>query len=350
MSNIKALNNYKIDGDLLVSLLDVYKLIGTNPIFIDKFGEREPYMQIDCLNKSCFLLNDFFGLCSNKERIRLIITKDSEPRNHQEKSLANLKKILQDIILKANDENYVFNNIDFLDYLTMLYGKEAKINTKEFNVNNPNKKSVRYFYNLCCDEYNQMIKTKGYEPIIISSVLLLEMYNLRPYEKYNEQAFILMFYYFLLKSEINSFKYLSFFETYLKNRDVILNYINAASIHYDTGTLYFNDFVRYIIKLIKESYQELALIANSIIQEKRAYKHDNITKAIMEDLPAIFSKEDVKRFFPNSSDSTIVRALNALKEKRYITPLGSGRGAKWQRIVDKNDPIYLFGGIDENND
>ena len=74
----------------------------------------------------------------------MIITKDSEPRNHQEKTLEKKKKILQDIILKANDENYVFNNIDFLDYLTMLYGKEAKINTKEFTVNNPNKKSVSY--------------------------------------------------------------------------------------------------------------------------------------------------------------------------------------------------------------
>ena len=92
------------------------------------------------------------------------------------------------------------------------------------------------------------------------------------------------------------------------------------------------------------------MIFSNVKQENRALKKDNIQKAIIEDLPTIFSKEDIKKLYPTASDSTIVRALNALKDKNYIIPLSSGRAAKWKRLVNADDLIYILGDNNDNQE
>ena len=150
------------------------------------------------------------------------------------------------------------------------------------------------------------------------------------------------------RCQIDSFKYCSFFKLYYSYQTKILDSINSGSVNYDSGTIYFNDFVKVIAEMISTSYAMVEEMIKGIKQEKRAFKHDNITRSIMEDLPRVFSKADIKKLYPNASDSTIVRALIELRDKNFITPLGSGRSACWQRIVDKNNPRYLFG--DNDND
>lgn len=348
MSNLNSITNYKIDGHLLNSLLSIYKLIGTNNYLAEKLSSRDEAVKKNTLEENCAILNNRLSLCDSKERSRLIITKDSKPLNLQEKSLAELKWVLKDIEIHQSG-NEPLNIIDLLDYLKRIYGKHIKLNTQEYSLNNPNKKSVRYLINNLCDEYNQLRLNNAYEPIIISSIFLMEMYNLRPFDSYNEPAFLLMFYILLRKCEIMSLNYTSFYALFLKYEIEINEVINSGSVNYDSGVLYINDFVKLVIRMIQESYSIVDEMANKVHQEKRAFKHDNITKSIIEDLPRIFSKEDVKRLYPNASDSTIVRALNSLKKKNFITPLGSGRGARWQRLIDKNSLIYLFGESNEDN-
>ncbi len=343
MSNIMGIQNYKIDGALLYKLVNIYKLIGTNNFISESFAAKDSYIQKECIEKSCILLNNMFNFCSAIDRSRLVITKDSKPKNYQEQSLYNLKQVLIDIFNKAKEPQSILNPMDFVDYLKKIYGKQIKISTNEYSINNPNKKSVRYLFIKLCDEYNEVIQKKNYESLIISFVFLMELYNLKPFEEQNELAFILIFYYLMLKCEIAPYKYLSLVEIYKDNKEQLLDLINNGSVNYDTGVLYFNDFVEYNLKLIEQNYKKLNKILAEIKQENRAFKHDNISKTIMELLPNIFTKEEVKKYHPDASDSTIVRALNALKDKKYITPLGTGRSAKWQKLIDINDPRYLFG-------
>lgn len=338
-----SLKNFKMSGELLFSLLSIYKLIGREELYLNQFDDREPFIKADTIAKDCFTLNSYFDLCSNKDRTRLILTKDSEPRNSYEKQLKGLKDSLVRLRKFAEENDSIYNSVDILDALKLIFSKDISFSNEKFDINNPRKSSRRHLFEEAIDEYNEAFTNKTFEPITLSCMLLMKMFNLRPFSKQNEAAFILSYYYLLLKAGVHSFKYVSFMDIYLENRKEIEKSIAFGSVNFDSGTLYYNEFIKMTIKIITLSYNKLDEIYLNIKQENRALKKDNIQKTIMEDLPTIFSKEDVKKYYPNASDSTIIRALNSLKEKKYIMPIGTGRSAKWQKLVNPNDAIYLFG-------
>ena len=194
------------------------------------------------------------------------------------------------------------------------------------------------------------IKTKltVLHPLILTSILIMEMYNIKPYSEYNELAIILTYYYLLLKCGIVSFNYVSFFKMFFENKEEVFSLISKGSINYDQGTIFFYEFVKYTLNLINKSFNKLNEIENKKVS-KTAHKSDVIEQSILMNLPDLFSKEDVARLNPSVSPSTIMRVLKKLHEKNYIIPLGTGRSAKWKKLYDPNKKEYAIGAFDNEN-
>ena len=60
-------------------------------------------------------------------------------------------------------------------------------------------------------------------------------------------------------------------------------------------------------------------------------------------MPVYFTKDDVRRYHPDASDSTINRILFKLRDDGIIMPLGKGRSARWMKLINENDPKMIFG-------
>ena len=76
MNNFDYLKNYQIPGDLLLDLLDLYKIIGYteayNKIYKDDFLVDYNH----ALEEDCFAIVNYLKIKVSYERQRLIITKD----------------------------------------------------------------------------------------------------------------------------------------------------------------------------------------------------------------------------------------------------------------------------------
>ena len=349
MNNFDYLKNYQIPSDLLLDLLSLYKTIGKKETYSNIYKEDFLVNYNSSIEEDTFELVKYLGIKVSFERQRLIITKDYTPKNKDEQMIAQIKKMIISIRSNALEHQYSINSVDILDLLKRIYGPLVKINSNEFTIQNVKNKSVRYKFNTILDHYDNAISSNLYEPLILTSILIMEMYNIKPYSEYNELAIILTYYYLLLKCGIVSFNYVSFFKMFFENKESVFNLISKGSINYDQGTIFFYEFVKYTLKLIKDSFDELDKIEKKKIS-KNAHKSDVIEDTILKNLPDLFSKEDVQRLNPNVSPSTIMRVLKKLNDLNYIMPLGTGRSAKWKKLYDPNKKEYVIGVDYENTD
>lgn len=345
MSNLSALENYNINSSELKKLLSIYTLIGEDAFFKFNYKSKLDLFTTKAIVKDSKQIVKLLNLNVSTDRVRLLLEKDSSPKTTSERSVKGIYKVLNNIFTKSSlsDDDSLINSSDILDYLKLITLDNVKFNTNDFLVYGDNKKSVRYKFNEVLDEYQDLYITKKYENLMMVSCVLMELYNMNPYTNYNKLAFILTFEYLLLRCNIYCFKYTGFLDLYLKYESSFIDAISKGSINFSNGVLFIGPFFNLLLDFILEGFSNLSNVKGAEEILPNALKSDLIEQAIIYDLPSLFTKLDVKKMFPDVSDTTIMRVLTKLKNDGYIIPLGTGRSAMWQRIVDKNDKKIIFG-------
>lgn len=347
MNNYEALTNYMLPSNILNKMLEVYKYIGQNQTFDKELGDSKFYLIEQNIERETFILASILNLNISENRMRLIITKGSNPNNQEEKILVELKEVLR--IIQKDALNHTFNGSDILTYLNRIFGKNShKFTNRNYDelleVRNKVTKpiSIRLSYEKMLENYHINFMKKTYEKIYLAVITYLETVLMKPFSDHNELAGLLELYYMLLRSEINVFKYIGFFEIYLKNKENFDNEIRLSFINFPTSHLQLNGIVELVFDCIISSYKELTNILKEQSFDKRMHKSDGIEQTIAS-LPSTFSKEDIRIYHPDVSDSTINRALFKLRDENYIKPLGKGRSARWVKLVNEDDPKNIFG-------
>ena len=171
MNNFDYLKNYQIPGDLLLDLLDLYKIIGYTEAYNKIYKDDFLVDYNNSLEEDCFAIVNYLKIKVSYERQRLIITKDYTPKTKEETMIASIKRVLISIRSNAGDLKYPINSVDILDLVKRIYGPIIKINSNDFTIQGKTNKSVRYKFNTILDDYDTAISAKIYEPIILSSIL-----------------------------------------------------------------------------------------------------------------------------------------------------------------------------------
>ena len=97
MNCISKLDHYIIPNDIVVTLSKIYRFIGNNEFYINTLGS-DLYRVIDTtVQKDAYFLSKILKLDISEARARLIIEKNSSPRNKEENTLYNLKDTLSAI-------------------------------------------------------------------------------------------------------------------------------------------------------------------------------------------------------------------------------------------------------------
>lgn len=343
MDNFEALSHYSIPSDVLKKMLSIYKLLGKNIEYSKLLDEKKTFLESDVIEKDTFFACRLLNIKVSDQRLRLLITKDSKPANKTEEQIVGLKKVF--IRLHQNAKDLLpFNGSDILDDLNLVYGKKSVSFSKEnFIIKNERPKSIRLKYENILDEYHLFKKEDRFEKIFLSVITFMEIENLKPYTKHNELASIIALYYMLLTSEVDAFLYVSFIEKYFHLQSKIKEEVLKGSINYFERYLIVSDVVRIIYQMILDSYLEIDEMVKKYYFSQRAYKSDVIEQTVLKQMPVYFTKDDVRRYHPDASDSTINRILFKLRDDGLIMPLGKGRSARWMKLIKEDDPILVFG-------
>ena len=111
MSCLLNIDHYTIPNDIVVSLTKIYKYIGKNDYYLDTIGNDISRVIDQTVEKDTYYLSKVLNLDISEARTRLIINKDSSPRNKDETTLFNVKDILLSIQLKYDNLGYQSNDI-----------------------------------------------------------------------------------------------------------------------------------------------------------------------------------------------------------------------------------------------
>lgn len=94
MDNFEVLNHYSIPSDILMDMLSTYKLLGKSDAYKNQLLEQESYIQNEVLEKDTFYAIKLLKIDNiSDNRLRLLLLKNSLPKNKQEEVVLDLKKI-----------------------------------------------------------------------------------------------------------------------------------------------------------------------------------------------------------------------------------------------------------------
>lgn len=344
MTNFDNLKQYILPSDLLLDMLNIYKLIGKNSIYEESLKKNINSIENATLERDVYFLSLLLNINVTDNRLRLIITKNSTPRNNDERIVKGIKTVLTQI--KASVKQYDFNSSDLLSYINTIYGEKfAKFSTSMVKGDRRKRipdQSLRLKINNVLDDYHVYFEKELYERIFLSLMAYTELININPFTKGNEVASLLALYYMILRCEVDCFRYNSFYETLYENYEAFKKEEVAASMNYREGFVQIFGLARFIYNLIDKSYTKLEAIIKEYSHEESVNKSDNVENTIYQ-LPNIFTKDDIRSAHPFVSEATINRILVKLRDEEYITPLGKGRSAKWIKTqkngLNYNQPI-----------
>lgn len=334
MSCITNINRFIIPNDVISSLTKIYKFIGKNEYYKKSLSNDYNRVIEQTVERDSYFLAKLLELDISDSRMRLIITKDSNPRSVDETTLYNIKETLmmfqkkyQSLTIKSED---LINMINYIySSKTIKYGYEHQ--EKKDIIQNQQLKSKR----ITIDEINEIViksvENDEFEEIVLYLHYYLDFYNLQPFDSKNDCAAFLVLYLLILKSNVDSFKYISFFEMIYNNYNEFIDEVKKASLNWEEGYSQTIRFIRFMIKLFLESYIKTDNIIIDYANDQNINKSDNIENTISK-LPKIFTKDEIRLIHPYVSESTINRTLSKMRNENTIKPLGKGRSAKWIKL------------------
>lgn len=333
MTCTKNINKFIIPNDVITTLTQIYKYIGKNDIYKEASGSDYQRIVSQTIERDVYFLSKLTYLDISDTRLKLIITKNSEARNREEKILQNLKEVLT--IYLQNPNKFGLSASELNNLINYLYPnqnikydvlKEEKKNVYHL-VNNGSKREI-------IEELNQYITSEeasNIEPIITYLNYLIDLYALKPFTNNNDLLFYVIMYLLLLKADVKAIHYVSLFEAIYENNTEFTDSLQEAIYNYNEGLPQILPFIRFTTKLILKLYERTNKIIEAYKDEATNPKAETIENTIMN-LNNIFTKEEIRLVHPYVSESTINRVLLKLRDENIIRPLGKGRSAKWIKI------------------
>ena len=325
MSCIENINRYIFPNDVINSLTNIYKYIGKNDLYQEiTVGSMNKIVE-QTIQRDAFFLGKILKIEISDTRLRLIITKNSTPRNKEENTLFTILEILNDI--QTTYKKYSLQSTSLLNMINYIYENQSiKFDNRTDLPFGP--KDKREFVDYLS---NELETQDDVEKITLYLNYFIDMYNAKPFTSNNDTLTYLVLYIVLLKANIDAFKYISLFEMIYNDFDDFKAKLLDASYNWREGISQPTTFIRYMLKLIVASYRKADGIITEYKIDQNITKCDNIENTIYS-LPNIFTKDQIRADHPYVSETTINRALQKLRDENKIKPLGKGRSAKWIKI------------------
>ena len=325
MSCIENINRYIVPNDIITLLTKVYMHIGKNEIYDEATKSSISKIKEQTIERDAFFLGKILQLDLTETRLRLIITKNSAPRNREETILFNIIEVLTGI--QNNFDKYNIRSNDQFNMVNYIYqNQNIKFDVKQ----NINGRSKRLFL----DEITEVVymNKTNIENIILILNYFVDIYNLKPLTNKNDLSSFITLYILLFKANLSTFHYVSFFELVYNSLSDFEDKLLDVSYNWNEGIAQPTSFIRFMLNLILEAYNQTEKIVSEYKIDQTISKGDNIEQTI-KTLPHVFTKDQIRQFHPYVSESTINRALQKLRDENKISPLGKGRSAKWRKIT-----------------
>ena len=347
LANIKRIN-YR--NDEVMKLIKLYQYKGKEFYYHNILKADRQYIAKQTIAKDTFFITKLLNLNITENRLRLLINKNSAPKTNDEKIVANIKKILEISVESAHDFELIPNGV--LSLASRLYKdvKQVKFETSKVSyqqnlLTEYKNISKREDVKQILDLYTDLLSTNQYEIVSLVVNFYIDFINIKPFKNDTEITGLLLIYVLLFRECFDINMYESFFEFIYNNYQEFNQHVIAANYNWASGFAHTEPLTEFIINHLLENYEKLEKLIRDYEYDSKLNKSDNIENTIYR-VPQIFTKDDIRAKHPYVSDSTINRTLQRLRDEGKISPLGTGRSAKWMRVTQTPERFNPYTQLD----
>lgn len=342
MNAINNMDRIQLNKQTINLLLMVYEYRGKTLYFENLFERDEKAFIDNNLIANTYSLGKYLELDLTDARMKLLAKRDLVAKNKEEQLFLNIKKALALLLSNANSLEMHANEITSL--IKLLSNDSYKIDFKKGEEEGEGLTKIRASrvkhkqLEVLMDKLNQLINKKEDELIHLIVNFFVDFNNLHLIEPHSELVSIIMLYGLILQY-FKVFKYINFFGELDKIKKDFKNAQTQSNYYWDTGFAQTDMLTKLLLESMIKGCYALDDIAYEYDFEKDLNKSHSIENTILKtDGP--FSKNDLRKLHPTISDGTIDRTLRRLRDERKIIPLGKGRSARWQLIVESRKKEY----------
>jgi len=334
-----------VTHEVLLKTTNLYYEMGKNHYYQQLLKSDLEQIKLETAHKNAenFFKLFFSDFTIRDSRFRTLLLDSSTPNNQAEHLYRNLVEIFRKIHVEANEPfnlllgeiqdltRILFNNVLTLDKLKYRsLGKKKGALRSEAS-------SVREELETYLEAINKNGRKKEIEPVFLFVNFFVDFINMEVFNlPYNESIGILIFYILILENNFDAANYVSFFKKLYLYKQEYQEIIRLIKMQNKQDVPDLMPLMRFFIDIFNSMYVDLEEFSRDYKydQDLSINKTDYIENTILK-LPEVFSKADIRKKHPSVSDSTINRTLSRLQENDVIRSIGSGRSAKWVRIVQK---------------
>lgn len=307
------------DADILSSLLEVAKIQSTESS------------------------NRIEGIYTSDSRLKELVEQKAKPRNRSEQEIAGYRDVLStihenydyilvepNVILQLHRDLYSFSGIGF-------GGNYKSTDNVIAEIHSDGTESVRFkpisafetkeAIKDLCQSFNQAIVKGEYDPLILTSMFVLDFLCIHPFNDGNGRMSRLLTLLLLYKSGYIVGKYVSIEMLIEQTKDTYYEALQSSSADWREEKNDYEYFTRYLLGVIQKDYLEFEDRVEHL-KYRKLTKAERVESIINKSLVPI-SKSEILELAPDISKITVERALKNLQDENIIKKIGQGKSTKY---------------------
>ncbi len=295
--------------------------------------------------------NKIEGIRTVDERIKLLVLDKTNPNTPEEREIAGYRDIFYNI-----SENYPYISPKpsvFLQFHRDLYkfcgtglGGSYKVSDNTIaNEDETGRQNIVFSpvpawetsesVNAMSSTFEDALQDPMYDPLLLIPMFILDFLCIHPFNDGNGRMSRLLTLLLLYREGYNVGKYISIDKKLETSSDTYYSVLQNSSSGWHDNTNDYTPFVRYLLEIILESYQEFFSIIQAISNAGRS-KPDRI-RTIIRETSSQITKSEIMKKCPDISQITVQRALNDMIKSGEILKIGGGRytSYQWNQENDK---------------
>lgn len=350
MEALKNIDRHNYKNEDVRKLIKLYTFKGKEFWYESQLANDINLIKKQLVVKNCYSLVKYFKLDISDKRLKLLLIKDSKPKNKEEQLVHNMKQVLTISANQGHNFELITNEIVLMANKLFDNIKKVKISTSTVDYNDnllvmQRTVSKRNEIDELFNRYQDLLASEDYEIVTLIINFYIDFINIKPLTEDNEMVALFIMNNMLLREHFDINMYESFFEELLLHQQEFEKMTVEASYNYKDGYPRTEELTRLIVDILIKNYEKLELMLRDYQYDNKLNKTDNIENTIYR-LPQTFTKEDIRKLHPYVSESTINRTLKKLKEEGKINPLSTGRSASWIRITEGPERFNINGQLD----
>ena len=293
--------------------------------------------------------NKIEGISTSDERLQKIVKEKTRPKTRSEKEIAGYRDVLSTIhenydyipprsslILQLHRDLYKFTG-------SSIGGNLKSSDNYIRETDDEGNETVRFmpvhawetsdYINAICSAYEDVLGDYEIDPLVLIPIFILDFLCVHPFNDGNGRMSRLLTLLLLYRAGYTVGKYISIEKLIADSKETYYEVLQESSYGWHEGENDYAPFVRFMLGVVVAAYREFenrtALIVGGSLS-----KPDRIRELIKSHIGPI-TKTEIMKEFPDISQVTVQRSLNALLKSEQIIKISGGRYTKYIWNHDK---------------